>query len=249
MWRTFVNVYANVSSRAGDRPMNSGFSALAHLLQLASPALPVGAYSYSEGLELLVHDEQVADALSLERWLLQELQWGAMRLEAGIVARVYDVTAGTNVDKANRLFYWNQWLSALREAEELREQSWQMGRSLVRLLLELDPTLEPDLRACGEPCNFAIAFGVAAAHWQIDRQSALVGYLYSWASNLVNAGVRLVPLGQTAGQKVLLNLYPALEQAVVSALSLPDRALESCSWGVAIASMNHEVLYSRMFRS
>ncbi len=229
--------------------MNSGFSALAHLLQLASPALPVGAYSYSEGLELLVHDAQISDAPSLERWLSQELQWGAIRLEAVVVARIYDVTADATADKASRLSDWNQWLSALRESEELREQSWQMGRSLVRLLLDLDPTLEPDLRACGEPCNFAIAFGIAAAHWKIDRQSALIGYLYSWASNLVHAGVRLVPLGQTAGQKVLLNLYPALEQAVAAALSLPDTALESCGWGLAIASMSHEVQYSRMFRS
>ncbi len=229
--------------------MNPSFSALAHLLQLASPALPVGAYSYSEGLELLVHEAQISDAPSLERWLSQELQWGAIRLEAVVVVRAYEATADATVDKASRLSYWNQWLSALRESEELREQSWQMGRSLVRLLLELDPTLEPDLRACGEPCNFAIAFGIAAAHWKIDRQSALVGYLYSWASNLVNAGVRLVPLGQTAGQKVLLNLYPALEQAVVVALSLPDTALENCGWGLAIASMTHEVQYSRMFRS
>lgn len=229
--------------------MNSNFSALAHLLQLASPALPVGAYSYSEGLELLVHEGRITDALSLELWLLQELQWGAMRLEAVAVARVYDGMVGDTEAKNSRLSDWNQWLSALRETEELREQSWQMGRSLVRLLLELDPTLAPSLLACGEPCNFAAAFGVAAAHWQIDRQSALVGYLYSWASNLVNAGVRLVPLGQTAGQKILLNLYPALDHAVTAALSLPDADLGSCGWGLAIASMNHEVMYSRMFRS
>lgn len=229
--------------------MNSNFSALVHLLQLASPALPVGAYSYSEGLELLVHEGQVTDGLSLERWLAQELQWGAMRLEAATIVRVYNELASTTAGQTPRLSDWNQWLSALRETEELREQSWQMGRSLVRLLLELDPTLEPNLRACGEPCNFAIAFGVAASHWQVERQAALTGYLYSWASNLVNAGVRLVPLGQTTGQKVLLNLYPVLELAVAAALSLPDAALESCGWGLAIASMNHEVMYSRMFRS
>jgi urease accessory protein len=229
--------------------MNADFSALAHLLQLASPALPVGAYSYSEGLELLVHEGRITDALSLECWLSQELQWGAMRLEAATVARVYDATSGITTGQSTAVADWNQWLSALRETEELREQSWQMGRSLVRLLLDLDPTLAPSLRGCGEPCNFAVAFGVAAAHWQIDRQAALTGYLYSWASNLVHAGVRLVPLGQTAGQKVLLNLYPALDQAVTAALSLPDADLKSCGWGLAIASMNHEVMYSRMFRS
>jgi urease accessory protein len=232
--------------------------ALLRLLQLVSPALPVGAYSYSEGLESVVQAGRVSGAEDLADWLKQELQFGAIRLEAAVLARSYDaVLAG---DFA-ALQFWNQWLSAFRESEEFRSQSWQMGRSLLRLLLELEGT-QPDeleseqpgsvrttLTACGEPCHFAIAFSVAAAHWQIPKSAMVVGYLHSWVSNLVNAGVRLIPLGQTQGQRILLNLYPQIEATSSLVLNITDDEFYSCGWGVAIASMKHETLYSRLFRS
>lgn len=219
---------------------------LLHLLQLVSPALPVGAYSYSEGLETIVQTNGITNSTTLEQWLTQELRYGAIRLEAAVLLRLYDCAQAHQLD---RLTYWNQWLSAFRETEELREQSWQMGRSLSRLLSDLQPELIPVLQACGEPCNFAAAFALAAAHWQIDRGTVALGYLYSWASNLINAGVRLIPLGQTQGQRILLNLYPQLEQTAQGLLPLADDDLWNCSVGVAIASMNHETLYSRLFRS
>ncbi|GAB4236201.1 MAG: urease accessory protein UreF [Elainellaceae cyanobacterium] len=221
-------------------------SSLLHLLQLVSPALPVGAYSYSEGLETLVQSGKISDAASLKIWLEQELRYGAIRVEAAMLLRVYDCTIANNLEQ---LRHWNQRLSAFRETEELREQSWQMGRSLARLLQDLQPTLQPIIQATGEPLNFATAFAIAAATWQIDRQTAVLGYLQSWASNLINAGVRLVPLGQTQGQQVLLNLHSQIEQVAGDGLQLSDDALYSCSWGLAIASMNHETLYSRLFRS
>ncbi|MBE9181960.1 urease accessory protein UreF [Oculatella sp. LEGE 06141] len=220
--------------------------ALLRLLQLVSPALPVGAYSYSEGLETVVQTGTVGDASTLERWLIQELRWGAIRLEAAVVTRVYDCVDSGDVEALTR---WNQWLSAMRETEEMRSQSWQMGRSLTRLLQSLEPELRPAIAACGEPCNFAIAFSLAAAHWQINREVTVLAYLHSWVSNLVNAGVRLIPLGQTQGQQVLLNVYPQTIETVQAVLVIPDDELYCCSWGVAIASMNHETLYSRLFRS
>ena len=231
--------------------MTTEFQGLLRLLQLVSPALPVGAYSYSEGLETLVQTEAIADAAALKHWLTQELQHGAIRLEAAIVARV--CTAAVQQDYS-MLYHWNQWLSAFRETEEMRQQSWQMGRSLVRLLQALHdipmqssvPTL---IEACGEPCNFAVAFGIAAAAWQIDRASASLGYLHSWTANLVNASVRLIPLGQTQGQQTLLSLYPQLEQTATEILELSEDEFGSCSWGLSIASMTHETLYTRLFRS
>jgi urease accessory protein len=216
------------------------------LLQFVSPALPVGAYSYSEGMETLVQIGKVHDLLTLEHWLVQDLKFGAIAVEATVLGNTYDELESGNLE---RLEYWNQWLSAFRETEEMREQSWQMGRSLTRLLLDLQPTLQPLVTACGEPCNFTIAFAIAAHHWQIDRQTAVLGYLYSWAANLVNAGVRLIPLGQTQGQKLLLNLYPVLEQAAIASGNVGEDGLKNCGWGLAIASMQHEVLYSRLFRS
>jgi urease accessory protein len=232
--------------------MTTNSQALLRLLQLVSPALPVGAYSYSEGLETLVQAGAIANGAALEHWLTQELQHGAIRLEAAVVARIY--TAAVQQD-FSALHNWNQWLSAFRETAEMRQQSWQMGRSLVRLLqaLQPDPLIQPSVQtlveACGEPCNFAVAFGIAAAAWQIDRVSASLGYLHSWAANLVNASVRLIPLGQTQGQQTLLSLYPQLEQTTIEILELPEDEFGSCSWGLAIASMTHEMLYTRLFRS
>ena len=147
------------------------------------------------------------------------------------------------------LGYWNHWLSAARETEELRQQSWQMGRSLMRLLLELQPQLAYAIDAVGSPCNYAIAFGVAAAHWKISPSDAILGYLHSWATNLITAGVKLIPLGQTSGQKLLLDLNTNLICATKEILVLEDNDLSSCGWGLALASMAHETQYTRLFRS
>jgi urease accessory protein len=219
---------------------------LSYLLQLSTPALPVGAYSYSEGLETLVQAQHITVLEDLQDWLQQELTCGMIRLEAIALLRVWQAV---QKQESAAIAPWNQWLSALRETEEMRLQSWQMGRSLQRLLGELDSSMALHLQAAGEPCNFAIAFGIAAAHWQIQAPDALLGYLHSWVSNLINAGVKLVPLGQTQGQVLLTVLYPTLDAAVDQVLTLADDDLAGCGWGVAIASMQHETLYSRLFRS
>ena len=220
-------------------------SALLKLLQLASPTLPIGAYSYSEGLETLVDAAQITSASSLDHWLRRELSYGAVRVEAAVMIRAHRAILAEDF---SGLTDWNHWLSAARETEELRSQSWQMGRSLLRLAQDLQPN-EVTQRLLQEECNFAIAFGTIAAHWQIDEPSATLGYLYSWATNLISAGVKLIPLGQTAGQRLLLDLGEAFEQATPEILTLPDGELGSCGWGLALASMRHETLYSRLFRS
>jgi urease accessory protein len=216
------------------------------LLQLASPALPVGAYSYSEGLETLVENGMIENELSLKHWLEQELRYGAIRLEAAVMIRAHQSAMLGDIEA---LCYWNSWLSAARETEELRQQSWQMGRSLMRLLLELQPQSASVIDAVGTPCNFAIAFGIAAANWKIDLSNALLGYLHSWATNLITGGVKLIPLGQTAGQKLLLELQVNLSCATEEILALEDDNLNSCGWGLGLASMAHEIQYTRLFRS
>jgi len=216
------------------------------ILQLASPALPVGAYSYSEGLETLVENGMIENELSLKHWLEQELRYGAIRLEAAVMIRAHQYAM---LGEIEALCYWNSWLSAARETEELRQQSWQMGRSLMRLLLELQPQSASVIDAVGTPCNFAIAFGIAAANWKIDLSNALLGYLHSWATNLITGGVKLIPLGQTAGQKLLLELQVNLSCATEEILALEDENLNSCGWGLGLASMAHEIQYTRLFRS
>lgn len=228
-------------------PSPVNHSTLLGLLQLASPTLPVGAYSYSEGLEALVQVGQITDQFSLECWLAQELSCGAVRLEAALMVYSYRATQAKDFAALQE---WNQWLSATRETEELRLQSWQMGRSLLRLLQDLQVLEVSDIaRLQEEPCNFAIAFGIAAAYWQIDLPSVALGYLHSWATNLVGAGIKLIPLGQTAGQQLLLKLQPTIERTGKQILDLQADDLSSCGWGLSLASMSHETLYSRLFRS
>ena len=228
--------------------MNTDY-ALLSLLQLASPGLPVGAYSYSEGLEVLVETATINNKQSLKHWLEQELRYGAIRLEAAVMVRAYQSVCS---DDLATLGYWNHWLSAARETEELRSSSWQMGRSLMRLLLELQPLenlFVQQMAAAGHPCNFAIAFGIAAAHLQIAGSSALLGYLHSWVTNLVTSGVKLIPLGQTAAQQLLLELQANLSSAAQEILSLKDDDMTSCGWGLSLSSMAREVQYTRLFRS
>jgi urease accessory protein len=225
------------------------------LLQLASSTLPVGAYTYSEGLEFLVEAGHIDSAELLQDWIVQELSTGSIRVESGLMLRAYQSTLQND---ETQLLSWNAWWSAARETEELRLQSWQMGRSLLQLFLSLeeppsttgmDKTWSALQNLLSQECNFAIAFGTVAAAWQIESIDALLGYLQSWATNLIAAGIKLIPLGQTAGQQMLLNLQPTIEHAAQEIEQLPDEALESCGWGLPLASMAHETQYSRLFRS
>lgn len=216
------------------------------LLQLASPALPVGAYSYSEGLETLIENGTINNQATLKHWLEAELHYGAIRLEAAVMIRAYQYL---KMEDLKTLSYWNMWLSAARETEELRASSWLMGRALTRLLVELQPGIRPKIDAVGNPCNYAVAFGMAAAHWDINMKAALLGYLHSWTSNLIIAGVKLIPLGQTAGQQLLLEFQGLLSTSAVEIMKLEDDNLICCSWGLSLASMLHETLYTRLFRS
>jgi urease accessory protein len=229
-----------------DNTMMLTDSHLLSILQLASPALPVGAYSYSEGLEMLVENGTIANSTHLKDWLKAELLYGAIRLEASVMVRSQQAAKISHVESLCR---WNLWLSAARETEELRASSWQMGRSLIQLLGKLEPQIVPIVNAVGNPCNYAIAFGIAVAHWQISIKAALLGYLHSWASNLITAGVKLIPLGQTAGQQLLLDLHPLFSTAALEILALEDDQLACCSWGLSLASMQHETQYTRLFRS
>ncbi|MEA5583388.1 urease accessory protein UreF [Nodularia harveyana UHCC-0300] len=217
-----------------------------YILQLASPALPVGAYSYSEGLEILVEKGIISDQASLKHWIEAELYYGAIRLDGAVMVRA---EKSASIGDRSALSHLNMWLSATRETQELRASSWQMGRSLTQLLGKLQPEIIPLVNAVGNPCNYAIAFGIAIAHWQIDIQAALLAYLHSWTSNLITAGVKLIPLGQTAGQELLLALQPLISTAVSEILALEDDQLSCCSWGLSLASMQHETQYTRLFRS
>lgn len=238
-----------------------------NLLQLASPALPVGAYSYSEGLESLVNDGIVTNLIELENWLTDNLKFGAIEMEAAIMVRAY---LTINQEDFSQLIYWQNWANATRDTAELRQQSLQMGRSLIKLFFNLSASTENSVNSLNllvnsTPnminqiyqqietdntfCHWAIAYGITAAHWQIDLNTAILGYLHSWLTNLINAGVKLIPLGQTDGQKLLWSMQPAIYQTSQTVLELTDDDLVTCNWGLSLASMCHESQYTRLFRS
>lgn len=217
---------------------------LLNLLQLASPALPVGAYSYSEGIEALVEQQVIRDRDSLYTWLNTELCYGSIRIETAMMLRAYQATKTADWEK---VVFWNAWLSASRETLELRLSSEQMGQSLLKLINDLEPS-QPQPQALN-PCNYAIAFGIAANRWQIDPDTATLAYLQAWTTHLIGAAVKLIPLGQTTGQRLLWELRDRLLATASEVRSLQDTDLNSCNWGLSLASMTHETQYMRLFRS
>jgi urease accessory protein len=220
--------------------------ALQRLLQLVSPTLPVGAYSYSEGLETLVQHGKLTTPEAVTQWIEQELQGGLVRLDS---IAMKEVATAVLASSQSAFLALNRDLSALRDTEESRQQSWAMGRALNRMATQLEPDLQPWIDALDTPCNFAISFGLLASHWHIEPRTMVLGYLQSWATNLIAAAIKLVPLGQTVGQKILLDLTPVLETTAEYCLEADLDTTPLSSWGTSLASMQHETLYSRLFRS
>lgn len=203
------------------------------LLQLASPALPVGAYSYSGGLEAAVEAGIVKDAASAQRWIGDVLEFSLSRMEAPILLRMMK-----DIGK------WNEVFLASRETAELRAETAQMGFSLNKLLPELGVE-----RLALEEVSFPAAFAHAASAWGIEPKDALTAYLWSWVENQVMAAIKAVPLGQTDGQRMLLFLGKRLGETVGQASALKDEDLGNFAPGLAVLSSQHETQYSRLFRS
>jgi urease accessory protein len=215
-------------------------------LQLISPTLPIGSYSYSEGIEWLVDSDQIKTPQDLEQWLSQELSFGSIRIEAAIMLRACQCVLGQDAGSLHR---WNQWFLAARETAELRHQTCQMGHSLAQLLSVLKPDSQPWIQAVEGSCTLPIAFGIAVALMELPPDVALLGYLHSWCNNLLQAGIRLGLLGQTQGQLLLQQLQPGIQRCADEVKHLPDRGLNSFSLGLTLVSMAHENQYSRLFRS
>jgi len=214
---------------------------LARLLQLASPALPVGAYSYSQGLEAAIEAGVVRDAASAERWIGDVLAYSVAPMEAPVFIRLCAAWTAGDTGCAER---WNSLFLASRETAELRAETAQMGYSLARLVALLGAGHVP----LDEP-SFPAAFARAATAWRIDPHEALIGYLWSWLENQVLAAVKALPLGQTDGQRMLASLGDRLGDVARRAARLDDDQLGSLVPGLALLSSGHETQYSRLFRS
>ena len=223
-------------------------ASLLHLLQLASPSLPVGAYSYSQGLESamargLVHDEHSARA-----WIVNMLDEIVARFEAPITWRLIQAFESRDADA---IAHWSAIFIASRDSAEFRAETIQMGYSLAKLISELVPDDTALLTLLQQQAEipFPTALAAATVALQLPADSALLGMLFSWAENQVLACVKSVPLGQVAGQRLLLSLTTAIEAAAVTSRTLADHELSNWSPGLSLLSMQHEVQYSRLYRS
>jgi urease accessory protein len=214
---------------------------LLRLLQLASPALPIGAFAYSEGLEHAVAAGWVTDESTAAGWVLGLLENSLAALEVPVLRRLIAAFAAHDEREAGR---WNDFLVASRGSAELRAEELRLGSALARLLDTLE-VRRPELAAPGHLAMFALA----AARWEIPTEEAAGGYLFAWAENQVGAASRLVPLGQSAAQRILSGAVTAIPAAVRRGLALDDDAIGFGATGQAIAAALHETQYSRIFRS
>jgi urease accessory protein len=223
-------------------------AALLHLLQLASPSLPIGAYSYSQGLEAALEKGIVRDEASAKAWIVDALHHVVARFEAPVLWRLLQAFATRDLSAVTM---WTERFVAARDTAEFRAETIQMGYSLAKLAVDLklaDDDLRCLLEAQAEvPLPTALAY--AAVALGIQHDAALLGMLFSWAENQVLACVKSVPLGQVAGQRMLLSLQPELELAAQTAMRLEDHELSNWSPGLSLLSMQHEVQYSRLYRS
>ena len=223
-------------------------TALLELMQLASPALPVGGFSYSEGLETAVEAGLVRDETQAGDWLLDQLHLSLARADLPVLAQALPAWQSGDLPRIRAL---NDWVQQTRESAEARQQTQQMGRSLAEWLKnrrEPDPRVA-QLAALPPAPTWPVAFALAAAHSGAPLRDVLLSFGFGWAENMVQAAMRSVPLGQSAAQRMLARLIETLPSVAQQAADLSDEQRQAFTPMLAILSAQHETQYSRLFRS
>jgi urease accessory protein len=218
-------------------------AALLHLLQFASPALPIGGYSYSQGLETAIEGGAVTDPATARDWIRGYLHDVIARWEAPLLWRLLKAFEAGD-DAAIAL--WSERFIASRDSAEMRAETIQMGYSLTHLVAELGVA---NVSMLGSEVALPTAFACAVSALGIPHREALLAMLFSWAENQVLVCVKSVPLGQVAGQRLLLSLAPELERAAAHAQALGDDEMSNWAPGLSMLSMRHEVQHGRLYRS
>ncbi len=223
--------------------------ALLGLLQLVSPALPIGAFAFSQGLESAFELGWVDDEESLGDWLEGVLDDGLTRCELPVLARLQHAWAEQDVEA---IAQWDGWLAANRETAELAAEDSRLGASLARLLgsLGLLPAELPNgTPALPAGAGYVTVFAWAAQVRGVAPRQAMLGFAWAWLENQLAVACKALPLGHTAAQRLIERLRPALVAAVDAAIELDDDELGPVLPGLALASALHETQYSRLFRS
>jgi len=231
-------------------PMSTDTPALLQLIWLASPTLPVGGFSYSEGLEAAIDHGLVNDEASCTEWLTDQLMLTQARGDMAAIAQAIPAWQDMNVARLQDL---NDWVLATRESSEMRLQTVQMGKSLLDWLrnLQCHSPASPEALQCltALPPTYPLAYALALASAKVFLVQALQAYAFGWAENMTQAALKSVPLGQSSGQRMLAVLARTIPEAVQIALSRTDETRQTFSPMLTILSSRHETQYSRLFRS
>ncbi len=244
---TMTMTMTMVTAIPTDAPASA--ATLLRLMWLASPALPVGGFSYSEGLESAVDAGSVANEASTAAWLVDQLELTLARSDLPLLAQAHAAWAAGDAAAAQAL---NDWVRCTRESSELRAQTEQMGRSLLEWLRNGEQATDPRLALLAgfSPApTWPLAFALAGVLAGAGARDTLLAYGFGWCENMVQAAMKAVPLGQAAAQRVLARLAGALPAAVETALVCQPDQRQAFAPGLAILSAQHEVQYSRLFRS
>ena len=219
--------------------------ALTRLFQLISPGLPTGSFSYSQGLEWAVAEAWVHDRASLGVWLSEVMRQGLGMVDLPILGLMY---AACHERDLAALDSRCDLLLACRESREFFEEEGQRGRAMAVLLEGLGLLTDSAWKKVLSRSQLA-GFAYAAAAWGIDLRRATIGYLFSWLENQVLTGVKIIPLGQTSGQQLLLELGETLDRVVTRSMAVAEEEIGACTQALALASMWHERQYTRLYRS
>ena len=217
--------------------------ALLKLLNLVSPALPVGAYAYSQGQEWAVDAQWVNTEAQVETWISGVLEHSFSGLDLPCIARLYQAWHSEDLTSVQ---YWNDFVLASRETHELLLEDQQLGVALSRLLTSLDINVHADILA--KP-SFASLFALAGVQWKVPLDLLQQGFVWSWLENQVQVAIKAVPLGQTQAQQMLQRLMTNVPEIIEHANQLADSELGAGLPALAIGSAMHERQYSRLFRS
>ena len=220
---------------------------LLQLIWLASPALPVGGFSYSEALEAAIDHEHVHDESSCANWLADQLHLSQARGDMALMAQAIPAWQTMNMARLQEL---SAWVHATRETHEMRLQTEQMGRSLLDWLRIQNKATAQALQLCSElRPTYPMAMSLALSLAHAPLESALQAYAFGWAENMTQAALKAVPLGQISGQKILARLAHEIPEAVQHAMALSDHDRQAFCPMLAVMSARHETQYSRLFRS
>lgn len=215
------------------------------LMQLCSPMLPVGAYAYSQSLEFAVSSDWVEDEKGISLWIQGLIKSSLTYLDVPLMTRLHN--AWSTQDKKKAL-YWNDYLFASRGSRELQEEEQQLAYALARLLTDLGISEAVEWKEKPRAC-FLSLFSLGAVHWKIPVSDASWGYLWMWAENQVLAAIKLLPMGQTDGQKLLSSIVDFIPECAATGLLLGDEEIGFNAPGQGMASVLHETQYTRLFRS